>query len=89
MADKKSDSKIIGMVKEAHRIANVSLNTVHSRLVDSHEVHGLANALIAGRHVTAGNGNSPEVDHAGVDATGDGLLAEAFGEGSQRSSGSY
>ena len=87
MADKKSDAKIVGMVKEAHRLANVSLNSVHSRLVESHEVHGLANALIAGRHVTAGSGSSRETDHGGADANSDNLLDEAYGVGPAKSDG--
>jgi hypothetical protein len=90
MAEKKSDSKIIGMVREAHRVANVALNAVHSsRLVEHHEVAGLANSLIAGRHISTGSSDAREVDHAGGSATNDDMLSEAYGEGSQRSSGSY
>jgi hypothetical protein len=89
MAEKKSDQKIVSMVKEAHRVAHVALNTVHSRLVESHEVHGLANALISGRHVSAGSDSGREVDHAGGSATNDSMLDEAYGTGGEKSSGSY
>jgi hypothetical protein len=89
MANKKSDSKIIGMVREAHRLADVSLNAIDSRLVEGHKIHGLANALIAGRHVTAGSGSAPEVDHAGTDPKSNSLLDEAYGTDGERSSGSY
>jgi len=89
MAEKKSDTQIISMVKEAHRLSHAALNKVHgSRLVEHHEIAGLANALIAGRHVSPGAGPR-EVDHGGSDANGDNLLDEAYGTGAQRSSGSF
>jgi hypothetical protein len=90
MAEKKSDARIISMIKEAHRISNVALNRIHgSRLVENHEVAGLANSLIAGRHISAGSGNAREVDRAGVDGKADDMLSEAYGEGSARSDGNY
>ena len=86
MAEKmKSDAKIVNMVKEAHRVAHVALNKIHARLVENHEIHGLANALIAGGHVSAGGGSGREVDHAGADAKGDNLLDEAYGSGNEKS----
>jgi hypothetical protein len=90
MAEKKSDARIVSMVKEAHRLSHLALNAVHgSRLVEHHEVAATANALIAGRHVSAGSDSGREVDHAGGSATGDNLLDEAYGTGGERSSGSY
>jgi|HubBroStandDraft_4_1064222.scaffolds.fasta_scaffold432921_2 hypothetical protein len=84
------DAKIISMVREAHRLSNVALNKIHgSRLIENHEVAGLANSLIAGRHIQSGSGGAPEVDHAGADAKGDNLLSEAYGEDGQGSAGSY
>ncbi|MGA8762264.1 MAG: hypothetical protein WB562_05175 [Candidatus Sulfotelmatobacter sp.] len=86
----KSDSRIVSMVKEAHRVAHVALNKVHgSRLVENHEVAATANALIAGRHVASGSTGGREIDHAGADAKGDGLLDDAFGTDEQKSSGNY
>jgi len=90
MAEQKKDSQITSMVKEAHRVAHVALNKVHgSRLVESHEVHGLANALIAGRHITPGAPGAREVDHGSPDAKGDGLLDDAFGTEEQKSDGNF
>jgi hypothetical protein len=89
MAQQK-DARIISMVREAHRISHVALNKIHgSRLIENHEVSGLANSLIAGRHVIAGSDSGREVDHAGADANGANLLDEAYGTDGERSSGSY
>ena len=83
MSEQKSDSQIVSMVKEAHRLSHVALNKVHgSRLVEGHEITATANALIAGRHVTPGSSGYREVDHAGADSKQDGLLDDAYGEGS-------
>ena len=84
------DAQITSMVKEAHRVSHVALNKVHgSRLVENHEVSALANSLIAGRHITPGASGAREIDHAGADAQGDGLLDDAFGTEAQKSSGNY
>ena len=89
MAQQK-DSQIVSMVKEAHRVAGVALNKVHgSRLVENHEVHGLANALVAGRHITPGASGFKEVDRGSPDAKGDSLLSDAYGDGEQKSDGGY
>jgi hypothetical protein len=87
MAEKKSDARIVSMVKEAHRLAHVAINAVHgSGLPEHHEVASLAHALIAGRHVTAGSGGR-EVDHAGTNPDNDNLLDEAYGVDSVESAG--
>lgn len=87
MEARKSDARIVSMVREAHRLAHVALNSVHgSRLVENHEVSATANALIAGRHVTSGSGGR-EVDHAGANANNDNLLDEAFGVDGEKSDG--
>jgi hypothetical protein len=89
MAEKK-DARITSMVREAHRLAHVALNKVHgSRLIENHEVAGLANSLIASRHVSAGIDSGREVDHAGADANGANLLDEAYGTDGERSSGNF
>jgi hypothetical protein len=86
MEAKKSDAHIVRMVKESHRLAHVALNSVHGRLVEGHEIAGLANALIAGRHVTSGSGGR-EVDHAGGSPDNDGLLDDAYGVDGEQSEG--
>ena len=90
MAEQQSDSKIISMVKEAHRLSHAALNKIHgSRLVENHEVAATANALIAGRHVTPGSSGAREVDHASPDAKGASLLDDAYGTDAQKSDGNY
>ena len=90
MAEQQKDSQIVSMVKEAHRVAGVALNSVHgSRLVENHEVQGLANALVAGRHVTSGSGGFREVDHGSPDAKGDSLLNDAYGTDANKSDGNF
>ncbi len=76
----KSDAKITGMVKEAHRVAHVALNKLHSRLIEGHEAHGLANALIAGGHIQPTTGDSREVDRAGVDSKQGDMLDQQYGD---------
>jgi hypothetical protein len=86
----KKDSQIVSMVKEAHRVAGVALNSVHgSRLVENHEVQGLANALVAGRHVTPGASGFKEVDHGSPDTKGNGLLDDAYGVDTNKSDGNF
>ncbi len=89
MAEKK-DAEIVGMVREAHRLAHHALNKVHgNRLIEGPEIAGLAHALIAGRHVTAGSGIAIDHSHAGADAKGESLLEDAYGRGREKSSGNF
>jgi hypothetical protein len=82
MAEQKSDSQIAAMHAEAVRLAHHALNKHSARLHDDTEVHGLANALIAGGHVQPGGIGKPgSVDRAGVDDKQDGLLEDNYGGG--------
>lgn len=76
----KSDAQITGMVQEAHRVAHVALNKLHSRLIEGHEAHGLANALIAGGHVQPTFGNARDVERAGADREQSKMLDEQYGD---------
>ena len=86
MAEKKSDARIVSMVKEAHRLAKVAINAVHAGLPEHSDVATLAHALIAGRHVTAGSGGR-EVDHAGGNPDNDNMLDEVYGVDGEKSDG--
>jgi hypothetical protein len=66
---------------KAMKLAHAAINKHSAKLPDGDQVHHLASAFIAGRHVTPGSAGSHGPDRAGVDSKQDSMLEDNYGGG--------